>query len=158
MKRLFFLFVIIILVTLGLVWPHFLNFFYCKPDLLLIFTVALVFYTDFKTALIFAILSGLAKDIFLPGALAVNTICFSVLSYTVYCLGRQISIEENYVRLAVVLAVSLLSNFVLGLRSVALGNILPPGIFFRNLIIVSVYTTALAPLIFKLTKRISATA
>lgn len=156
MKKLFFLVIIIILATLGLNWPIFLNFFYCKPDLLLIFMVALVFYTDFKTALLFGILAGLAKDAFLPWALAINTICFSIWSYFVYRLSRQISIEEDYVRWAIVLVVALLNNLILGLQSVATGNIMPPGIFLRNLIIVSAYTTLLSPLIFKLTKRIAA--
>ncbi len=156
MKNLFFLLTIIILATLGLHWPIFLNFFYCKPDLLLIFMVALVFYTDFRTALIFGILAGLAKDVFLPGTSAVNTICFSIWSYLIYRLGRQISTEEHYVRLAIVLVVALLNNFIMGIQILAIGNIMLPGIFLRNLIIVSVYSTLLSPLIFKLTKKIAA--
>jgi cell shape-determining protein MreD len=118
--------------------------------------VALVFYTDFKTALIFGILAGLAKDVFLPWTLAINTICFSIWSYSVYRLSRQISTDEAYVRWVIVLVVALLNNLIIGLLSVATGNIMPPGIFLRHLIMVSVYTTALSPLIFKLTKRIAA--
>jgi rod shape-determining protein MreD len=156
MKNLFFLLTIIILATLGLNWPVSLNFFYCKPDLLLIFMVALVFYTDFKTALIFGILAGLVKDAFLPWTLALNTICFSIWSYSIYRVGRQISTEEDYVRWSIVLVVALLNNFIIGIQSVTTGNIMPPGIFLRNLIIASVYTSLLSPLIFKLTKRIAA--
>lgn len=156
MKNLFFLLTIIILATLGLNWPIFLNFFYCKPDLLLIFMIALVFYTDFKSALIFGILAGLAKDLFLPGTLAVNTICFSIWSYLIYRLSRQISTDENYVRWAIVLVVALLNNFIIGIQSLANGNSISSGIFLRNLIIVSVYTSLLSPLVFKLTKKISA--
>lgn len=156
MKKLFFLLAIIFLTTLGLKWPNFLNFFHCQPDLLLIFMVALVFYTDFKTALIFGVLAGLAKDVFLPGSLPINTILFSIWSYVLHRLSRQISTEEVYVRLAIVLAVALLNNLVIGLQSVAAGGIIPPGIFLRNLILISVYTTALSPLVFKLTKKISA--
>lgn len=137
-------------------WPAFLNFFYCKPDLLLIFMVALVFYADFKTALLFGILAGLAKDVFLPWTLAMNTICFSIWSYLIYRLSRQISTEDDYIRLTIVLVAALLNNFIIGLQSVAAGNIIPPGIFLRNLIIVSVYTMALSPLIFKLIKKIAA--
>ena len=155
MKKLFFLLAIVILATIELNWPSFLIFFYCKPDLLLIFMVALVFYTDFKTALIFGVLAGLAKDVFLPWGMAINTICFGIWSYAVYRLSRQVSSEEVYVRLAIVLVVVLLNNFIIGLQSVAAGNIIPPGIFLRNLIIVSIYTSVLSPLIFKLTKKIS---
>ena len=156
MKKLFFLLTIIILATLGLNWPIFLNFFYCKPDLLLIFMIALVFYADFKSALIFGILAGLAKDLFLPGTLAVNTICFSIWSYLIYRLSRQISTDENYVRWAIVLVIALLNNFIIGIQSLANGNSISSGIFLRNLIIVSVYTSLLSPLVFKLTKKISA--
>jgi rod shape-determining protein MreD len=146
---------IIALATLGLNWPGFLNLFHCKPDLLLIFAVSLVFYTDFKTALLFGVLAGLVKDVFLPWSFALNTICFSVWSYCAYRLIRQISTEENYVRWIIVLAAALLNNFIIGLQCVATGNIIPPGIFLRNLIVVSVYTTVLSPLIFKLTKKIA---
>lgn len=156
MKKLFFLLAIIILATLELKWPNFLNFFHCKPDLLLIFMVALVFYTDFKTALLFGILGGLAKDVFLPWSLAINTICFGIWSFCIYWLSRQISTDEPYVCWVIVLAAALLNNFILGLQSVNSGNIMPPGIFLRNLIIISVYTTLLSPFIFKLTKRIAA--
>ena len=156
MKNLFLLLTIIILASLGLNWPIFLNFFYCKPDLLLIFAVALVFYTNFKTALVFGILAGLVKDVFLPQTLAINTIGFSIWSYLVYRASRQISTEENFLRLAIVLVVVLLNNFIIGIQSISIGNILPPGIFLRNLIIASVYTSLLSPLIFKLTKRIAA--
>jgi rod shape-determining protein MreD len=156
MKKLFFLLMVIVLATLGLNWPNFLIFLYCKPDLLLIFMVALVFYTDFKTALIFSIICGLAKDVFLPGALAINTVCFSIWSYLIFRLSRQISTEEDYIRLAIILVTALLNNLIIGLQSVVIGNIMPPGIFLRNLIVVSVYTSLLSPLIFKLTKRIAA--
>ncbi|MDP2831132.1 MAG: rod shape-determining protein MreD [Candidatus Omnitrophota bacterium] len=155
MKKLNFLLAIVILATVELNWPNFLNFFYCKPDLLLIFMVALVFYTDFKTALIFGILAGLAKDVFLPWAQAINTVSFGIYSYAVYRLSRQISTEEDYLLWAIVLVAALLNNFIIGLQSVTTGNIIPPGIFLRNLIIASVYTTALSPIIFKLTKKIS---
>ncbi|MDD5130077.1 MAG: rod shape-determining protein MreD [Candidatus Omnitrophica bacterium] len=155
MKNLSFLLVIIIFTILGIKWPDFLNFFYCKPDLLLVFTVSLVFYTDFKTALVFAILAGMAKDVFLPWGFAVNTICFSLWSYAVARLSRQISVEEDYIRLAIVLVVALLNNFIIGLQSVSAGNIMPPGIFLRNLIIISAYTTLLSPFVFKLTKKIA---
>lgn len=155
MKKFNFLLAIVVLATVELNWPNFLNFFYCKPDLLLIFMVALVFYSDFKTALIFGILAGLVKDVFLPWAQAINTVCFSIFSYAVYRLSRQISTEEDYLLWAIVLVVALLNNFIIGLQSATTGNIIPPGIFLRNLIIASVYTTALSPIIFKLTKKIS---
>ena len=155
MKKWLLLSAIIILTTLQLIWPGFLVFFHCKPDLLLVFTVSLVFYLDFKTALIFAVLAGLTKDIFLPVFFAVNTISFSVWSYLAYRLSGQISTENDYVRLAIVLIAAFLNNIITGLGILNSGNIIPPGIFLRNLIIPSVYSAALSPLIFKLIKKIT---
>jgi len=156
MKKWLFLLTVIILTTLQLSWPSFLNFFNCKPDLLLIFVAALVFHTNFKTALVFSILSGLAKDIFLPGTVAVNTISFTIWCYLIYRLSRQISTENDYVRLGIVLIAALFNNIIIGLQSINSGSIIAPGIFLRNLIIPSFYTVILAPLVFKLTKRIAA--
>ncbi len=156
MKKWFFLLIIVALASLQLVWPPALSFFNCKPDFLLILTVALVFYLDFKLALAFAVIAGLVKDAFLPAPFALNTILFSLWSYAVYLLSRQISTENGYVRVAIVLAASLLNNIITGLSIVNSGSIILAGIFLRNFIISSIYTAALSPLIFKLTKKIAA--
>lgn len=156
MKKWFFLLSIIGLVFLQLTWPVFLSFFNCKPDFLLILIVTLVFYLDFKTALFFAVLTGLTKDLFLRQSFAINTILFSIWSYLIYLLRRQISTENDYVRVAIVLIAALLNNIVSGLQAVNSGGVIPPGIFLRNLIISSVYTALLSVLVFKLTKKIVA--
>ena len=156
MKKWLFLFGLVILATLQLTWPVFLSFFNCKPDLLLIFALAAVFYLDFKIALVFSILAGLTKDAFLPTPLALNTILFSMWSYLVYRLSRQISTDNDVVRLVLVLTVALLNNIIIGLQILNSGNIIPVGIFLRNLIVLSVYTSALSPLVFKLAKKITA--
>ena len=156
MKKWLFLFGLVILATLQLTWPVFLSFFNCKPDLLLIFALAAVFYLDFKIALVFSILAGLTKDAFLPTPLALNTILVSMWSYLVYRLSRQISTDNDVVRLVLVLTVALLNNIIIGLQILNSGNIIPVGIFLRNLIVLSVYTSALSPLVFKLAKKITA--
>lgn len=155
MKKWFFLLLSIIgLVFLQLSWPVFLSFFNCKPDLLLILIVALVFYLDFKTALVFAVLAGLAKDLFLTQPFAINTILFGIWSYLIYLLSRQVSTENYYLRVTIVLIAALLNNIVTGLQIVKAGGVIPPGIFLRNLIISPVYTAALSVLVFRLTKKI----
>ena len=156
MKKWVLLLTIIALVTLQLTWPGFLTFFNARPDLLLIFVIAAVFYLDFKVALALIILCGLLKDVFLPGSFGINTILFTAWCYAICRLCRQISTELDFIRLAIVLTTALLNNIISGLQSVNLGGIIPPGIFLLNLIIPSVYTAALSPLIFKLTKKIAA--
>jgi len=156
MKNWFFLPVIIFLVSLQLTWPGFLSFFNCKPDLLLILSVALVFYLDFQTAFIFAVLAGLTKDLFLQQPFALNTILFCLWSYLTYILTRQISTDLGYVRAAIVLIAAFLTNIITGMIIVNFVGVVPVGIFLRNLIVSSVYTVAITPLIFTLTKKISA--
>ncbi len=156
MKKWVLLLTIIALATLQLTWPGFLTFFNARPDLLLIFVIAAVFYLDFKVALVLSILCGLLKDVFLPGSFGINTILFPAWCYVIWRLGRQISTELGFIRPALVLTTALLNNIISGLQSVNLGGTIPPGIFLRNLIIPSLYTAALSPLIFKLTKKIAA--
>jgi rod shape-determining protein MreD len=159
MKKIYILLAIVVLTALELAWPAFLDFFYCKPDLLLAFAVSLVFFADFKTAFLSGTLCGLAKDLFLPWGFAVNTVCFGVLVYLVYRINRQISTEDFYVRLLIVLTAALLSNLVsginaaAGLEGMASGGV-PAGIFLRNLLVSSFYTVLLAPAVFKLAQKI----
>ena len=155
-KLLWILFTIVILATLQLNWPVFLSLFNTKPDLLLVFTISLVFYFNFKIALVSAVLAGLLKDAFLPSPLAINTVLFSAWSYLIFRLSSQISTENSYVRLAIILIIAVLNNIVIGIQCLNSGSYIPAGIFLRNLLIPSVYTVALSPLIFKLTKRIAA--
>ena len=155
MRKWLLLFTVIIFTTLQLIWPTWLSPFNSKPDLLLVLVVSLVFYFNFKTALLFAILAGLLKDAFLPSTAAINTISFSLWSYLTFRLSSQISTEHSYVRLFIILIVAVLNNIVIGIQSLNSGNFIPLGIFLRNLLIPSVYTAAISPLVFKLTKRIA---
>ncbi|MFA5093412.1 MAG: rod shape-determining protein MreD [Candidatus Omnitrophota bacterium] len=156
MKKWPIIFLAIILATAQLSWPGWLTFFRCKPDLLLALTVILVFYLDFKTALVFALFCGLLKDVFLPANVPVNTILFVLWSYLIHKLTTQISTENEYVRLGIVLIIALLNSLVIGLVRLNSGDIISLVIFLRNLIIPTIYTAALFPLIFKLTKKVTA--
>jgi len=155
-KWLLILFTLIVLATLQISWPSALNFFRIKPDLLLAFVISLVFYFNFKIALVSAILAGLFKDAFLPAPMAINTILFSLWSYLTFRLSSQVSTDNNYVRLIIILIIALLNNASLGMLSLNSGSYIPAGIFLRNLFISSFYTVVLSPFIFKLTKRIAA--
>lgn len=155
MKKWPIILVAIFLATLQLSWPTLLTFFRCKPDLLLALAVVLVLYLDFKTALALAIFCGLLKDVFLPGPVALNTILFLSWSYLIHKLSRQISTDHELIRLGIVLVVVFLNNLFTGLAAINSGNIILPTIFLRNLIIPTIYTAALFPLIFKLIKKVT---
>ena len=146
---------ILFLATLQLVWPVFLSFFNCKPDLLLIFSLSLVFYINFKAAFLFTVFAGLLKDSFLPqGPQAMNTVLFALWAYSCHRLSRQIATEDDYVRLGIIFIVAFLHNIVFGVQGLNSG--VPAGIFLRSMAISSVYTAGLSPFIFKLAKKITA--
>ncbi|MDD5116314.1 MAG: rod shape-determining protein MreD [Candidatus Omnitrophica bacterium] len=145
-----------VLTTIQLVWPASLTFFGAKPDILLVFAVSLVFYFNFRVALIAAVFAGLLKDAFLPAAPAMNTVLFGIWSYLVFRLSSQIPTENNYIRLALVLILAVLNNAAAGIQSLHSGSFIPAGIFLRNLIFPSLYSAAISPLVFKLSRRISA--
>ena len=153
MRKWAFLLISLILLTLQITWPSFLSIFRVKPDLLLVFSIAAVFYLDYPKALLISILCGLLKDIFLPYPMGLNTILFAAWSYLIYRLCRQISAEQDYMRLAIVFLVSLFNNIIILLQSLNSGNLIPAGIILRNLLVSSIYTAAVSPLIFKLTKK-----
>lgn len=155
MKKWLILIAIIILATIQTTWPHFLVFFNSKPDLLLVFAVSLIFFLDFKTTLIFASCAGLAKDIFLPQHYALNLIIFAVFSYLVWRISKQISTDNFYVRLAIIATVVFFNNIITGIQVINSGCVITLGIFLRNIILIPVYSTLLAPLIFKLIKKIT---
>lgn len=156
MKKLLLLLTVVFLATLQIIWPARLTFFYGRPDLLLIFVIAAVFFLDFRVALAISILCGLFKDVFLPAGFGLNTILFSIWCYAISKLSLQISTEPEIIRLGLVLAVALLNNIISGLVSVNSGALIPAGIFLRSLIIPSLYTAALSPLVFKLAKKLAA--
>lgn len=155
MKKFFLLLLLMILVFLQLIWPRVLTFFNLKPDLLLIFVVAAVFFLNFKLALSLSILAGLAKDVFMPLDFGVNTVLFVFWSYLIYKLMRQIVVENVYRRLILILIVAVLNNLFIGIYYLHNGALVPFGIFLRNLIFTSIYTAALAPWVFKLFIKIS---
>ncbi len=155
-KWLIILLTVVALATLQLSWPARLTFFYGRPDLLLTFVIAAVFFLDFRAALAISILCGLFKDVFLPAGFGLNTVLFSISCYAISKLSRQISTEPGIIRLGLVLSAALLNNIISGLVSVNSGALIPAGIFLRSLIIPSVYTAALSPLVFKLAKKITA--
>ncbi len=155
MKKWPFLIAVFILAVLQLIWPVFLVFFHCKPDFLLIFVIYSVFFLNYQDALLFSILAGLLKDIFLPYGFFINTILFGAWSYLVNRLGRQISTDNNYVRLVIVLAVALINNIIIGLNVINSGNIIPLRIFLRTVIISAVYTAVSSLLVFKFIKKIA---
>lgn len=142
----------IIIVLLGILQMTLLDYFKVfavKPDLLLISVcfVSLVF--EFKWAFILSVFAGLCKDIFATPAFGLNTLMFALWSFLIARLNKGVTIDYNFIRMALVFIICLLHNTIIGLVLIYLGNLIPLGIFLRIVIFQSIYTALVLPLIFK---------
>jgi len=155
MKRWCIVIAVLALATIQLIWPPSLSPFNIKPDLLLVFAVSSVFYFNLGISVLLGVSAGLLKDAFLPSPAAVNALLFAAWIYLVFKLSSQVSTDNDYVRLVIILIVVLLDNTVMGLRILGMGSPVPAGIFLRNLIVGTIYTAAFSPLVLKLYRKIT---
>jgi len=125
--------------------------FNIKPDLLLIAALTSVFFFEFKYAFLLSVFCGLFKDVFLVYPLVLNTFTFALWSYLVFRVAREISTENILVKVGVVFLIALLQNIIMAIAS-SYSGIIPPGIYMRVVLFGSIYTAAVAPLVFKLAK------
>jgi len=127
--------------------------FNIKPDLLLIAALSAVFFFEFKYAFFLSVFCGLFKDVFLVYPLTLNTFLFALWSFVVFKAAKEISTENILVKIGVVFLVALLQNIITGIAC-SYAGLIPLGIYLRVVILGSIYTAAVSPLVFKLTKKI----
>lgn len=120
-----------------------------KPDLLLIAMVLASLMFDLPQAVIISLLCGLMKDIFGPSLFGPNIVFFTVWSILIIRLAREISIDNNYLRSALVFVVSLVHAISSGLFFIAAGSFVPFGIFLKIVVLGSIYTALALPLVVK---------
>jgi len=152
MRRSYFFFFII---ALGLVQSTFLNYFQvfgAKPDLFLITIVLASLYFDWRWSMFFSICAGLSKDISGLHFLGINTLLFIVWNITIVQLARKIALDSFEARLLLILVVAFLNNIITRLILIYNGSFVPLGISLRIVILGTIYTTAVCPLILKLVK------
>lgn len=150
MRSWFFPFFILVFGLLQVTLLDCIRIFYLKPDLLLICMVIASLLFEFRKALVFSIFAGLFKDIFSVGTFGTNTILFAGLSFLILRVGKEVTLDDDLVRLILILAVSLLYNILSALLSFYMGRGVGPGIILRAVLFGSMYTAVFFPLVFKL--------
>lgn len=118
-----------------------------KPDLLLIGMVLANLLFDTPQAIIVSLFCGLMKDIFAPTLFGPNVILFVVWGLCISRLNREISIDNMYLRVALVFAVSLLHGIASGLYFISAGAYIPFGIFLKIVVVGSIYTALALPVV-----------
>ncbi len=152
MKKLFFLFIIIIL---GVLQPTLLDYFKVfsvKPDLLLISVVIASLVFDLRWAFVLSVFAGFFKDIFGTSTFGINTIMFALWSFLIVRLSKEISIDSDTRRIALLFIITAIHNTITGLIFIYSGRLVPLGIFLRVVIVESIYTAIVLPLIFNISK------
>lgn len=142
----------LILGVFQLVFLEYFRIFGVKPDLLLAIVVIAGLFLETRWAVVFGASVGVFKDIFSLGPFGLQVILFSLWGFLVVKISRKISIEDNIAVIPLILIITLLQNIFMGLALIYSGSPAPVGIFFRIVIIGSLYTALISPLILKLTK------
>lgn len=119
---------------------------------MLISVVVISLVLEFRWAFILSAFAGVFKDVFATNIFGINTLLFPLWSFLIVRLNKEITIEHNFIRMALVFIISLLHNTVTGLALIYLGNPIPPGLFLRIVSLQPIYTALVLPLIFKISK------
>lgn len=152
MKKLFFLLFILLSVFFEVVFLDIFRIFNVKPNLLLIIVLVASLCFELRWALFFSILAGASKDIFCANLIGVNTLMFTLLSFLIYKLSREITLDSNLVSIVLILFIVLVNDIIIRLVFVYLGKYIPLGIFLRTTFLEALYTMLIAPLVFKIIK------
>lgn len=129
-----------------------LRIFDVKPDLILVAVVAASLSSDLKWALFLSIAAGILKDSLSANTFGINTLLFALWSFLIIKLSRKISLDNNFLRAALVFVIIVTNGIIIRLIYFFWGRFIPPGIFLRTLFLEALYTAAVLPLVFKAIK------
>ncbi|MCK9604520.1 MAG: rod shape-determining protein MreD [Candidatus Omnitrophica bacterium] len=152
MKKWIFLGVIFVSAILEATFLNYFRVFGAKPDLLLMLVLIASLEFDLRWALIFGLLAGFLKDTFAAGSLGIHTAMFPLWSFLIVKLSRKISVDNNFIRAALIFIISVSTAIATRLVFVYLGRFIPLGIFLRIAFLDSLYTALVFPLMLKITK------
>jgi rod shape-determining protein MreD len=149
MKKILFFLLIVILGILQLAVLDCFKVFNLKPDLLLIAAVIAGLSLNLRWALASGIFAGLLKDIFGVSGFGLNALLFCLWVLLIARLAREVSLDNIFMRMALVLVISLIHNTASGIIFTYAGNFIPLGIFLRIVCLGSLYTALVSLLLFK---------
>lgn len=152
MKKWLFSGVILVSAIVEVSFLNYFRIFNAKPDLLLITVVIASLSFDLRRALIFSIFAGILKDAFASNPFGINMVLFPLWSFLVVKLSREISIDNNYIRSALIFIISVSTAILARLIFAYLGKVVPLGVFLRIAFLNSLYTALVLPLMLKIIK------
>lgn len=154
MKKFLFFLAIVVSGLLQVTILNYFKIFNIKPDLLLICVVIASLTFELKWALIFSLSAGLLKDVFAMYSFGINSALFLLWSFCIARLNREISLESNVFRMCLVFIITFLHTVISGIIYTYSGRFVPLGIILRIIILQSVYTALVLPIVYKFIKPI----
>jgi rod shape-determining protein MreD len=120
------------------------------PDILLICAVMASFLFEKKPAIMLSFFAGICKDMFGGSGATGQAIIFPIFSYAIVMLCRKISLDSIFLRSITAGLVAFLVNSTTAVFLVIFSGIsIPAGICVRTLLVSSLYTAALSPLVIR---------
>ncbi len=147
---------IALLFVFGLLQTAFLGnfrFFGAAPDLFLILVFAYGSFFGLRQALLLAIAAGIIKDSFSLSPFGFNALLFPLWAFFIHYITKRFSIEDSLACSLTLFPLALLNNIITGFTLVYAGALVPFGIFFRLVVLSSLYTTGVFALLLKFIKK-----
>ncbi|MDD4899866.1 MAG: rod shape-determining protein MreD [Candidatus Omnitrophica bacterium] len=142
----------LVIVLLALFQATLLNYFRIfnvKPDLLLICAVFVGLVFELKHALLFSLVLGFLKDAFTAQVFAAHIFYFPFLAAVTFFLAKKIPIETTLVRTVLIFLAVILIDLLKKFFQFSAGNYFTLGVYSKVIILESLYTALVSPLIFK---------
>jgi len=150
MKKWKFFALIFICFLLEITFLHAFEIHGVHPDLVLIALIISSLTLDLRWALALGIFSGFLQDILSIGPVNLNTPLYLLVSFLVFKLSRKVSLDSFLLRLALVVAIVMGAAIITRFVQYSQGQIIPPGIFLRILLLESLLAAIAVPFIIKI--------
>jgi len=142
----------LVIVLLALFQATLLNYFRIfnvKPDLLLICAVFAGLVFELKQALLFSLVLGFLKDALAAQVFAAHIFYFPFLAAVTHFLAKKVPIETTLVRSVLIFLAVILIDLLKKFFQFSTENYFTLGVYLKVIILESLYTALVSPLIFK---------
>jgi len=155
-RGLIFIFIIIVFALFQTTILYYINIFNAKPDLLLISMLVASLFFKLKSAIFLSIFAGILKDVLSVNTFGINTLLFPLWSILIIRLSKEISLDNNYIRMALIFIIANLHDIITIAILSFLGNIIYWRPFLRIAFIGSLYTTFVLSVILRIIRLVFA--
>jgi len=133
---------------------NFVKIFNVKPDLLLACSVIASVLFEPAWGISLSMFSGVLKDISSVNSFGMNTLLFFLWSYLIIKLSRKVTLDVDYIQLALIFIITFLNNIVTRLVFILLGTYIPLAISLRIIFIEPLYTALVSFLFLRYGQRL----